>query len=117
MSPTDHGFRPGPVPTWVLTGGRTRPKATLRPETLLTTMAHRPVPDTTTVQKRELLGLCRQRLSLVEASAHLGWPMSVVRILASDLIDVGLLVMVGDETPDHNRLETLEKLLAGLRRL
>jgi hypothetical protein len=97
----------------VLTGGRTKPKSTLRPETLLSALVHRPVPDRTTSQKRELLGLCRRRLSLVETATHLRLPVSVVRVLASDLIDEGLLTF-GDAGPKR---ELMEKVLAGLRKL
>jgi hypothetical protein len=113
MSPIDDEYRPGPVPAYVLTGGRTRPKATLRPETLLTALLDKPVPSTTAMQKRDLLGLCRQQLSLAEAATHLELPMSVVRILASDLIDAGLLGL-RDSTPTR---DIMEKVLAGLRKL
>jgi len=113
MSPTDDGYRPGPVPPWVLTGGRTRPKATLRPETLLTALVYKPVPDRTTTQQRDLLGLCRGQLGLAELAAHLRLPMSVVRILASDLIDDGLLVI---RAPAPKR-ELMEQVLDGLRKL
>ena len=113
MFPTDDEYRPGQVPAYVLTGGRTRPKATLLPETLLSALVYRPVPDRTSTQERELLGLCRGQLGLAEAAAHLELPMSVVRILASDLIDAGLLV-IRDATPPR---DIMEKVLAGLRKL
>lgn len=113
MSHSDDGYWPGPVPAYVLTGGRTQPKATLLPETLLAASVHRPVPGRTTSQKRELLALCRGQLSLVEAATHLGLPVSVVRVLASDLIDEGFLIIRG-ASPKH---ELMEKVLAGLRKL
>jgi hypothetical protein len=113
MSPADHAYRPGPVPSYVLTGGRTSPKTMLQPETLLVTAAHRPAPDGTATQKRDLLWLCRKQLGLAELAAHLELPMSVVRILAADLIDDGLLVARASTPPR----ETLERVLAGLRKL
>ncbi|MEV7043942.1 DUF742 domain-containing protein [Amycolatopsis sp. NPDC051061] len=113
MSHSDDEYWPGPVPAYVLTGGRTHPKARLRPETLLSALLHRPVPDRTNPQKRDLLGLCRGQLSLVETATHLGLPVSVVRVLASDLIDEGLL-SIRDAGPKR---ELMEMVLAGLRKL
>ena len=114
MSRTDPGHMPRPVPPYVVTGGRTHPsRPTLRLETLLTTLLDRSVPDNTTAEKRALLKLCRQQLGLAEAAAHLELPMSVVRVLASDLIDDGLLG-VRDANP---KLDLMERILAGLQKL
>jgi hypothetical protein len=117
MSPTDHGYRPGPVAAYVLTGGRTRPKATLPAETLIIALGDKPVPERTSMQHRELLRLCRGQLGLAEVAAHLKLPMSVVRILASDLIDVGLLVVRDTSRDTRPKLELMEQVLAGLRKL
>ncbi|WP_410570440.1 DUF742 domain-containing protein [Amycolatopsis sp. cmx-4-61] len=117
MSPTDDGYRPGPVKAYVLTGGRTRPKATLPAETLIIALGDKPMPARTSRQQRDLLRLCRGQLGLAEVAAHLKLPMSVVRILASDLIDAGLL---GVRVPSRNtrpELELMEQVLAGLRKL
>jgi hypothetical protein len=114
MPPADHHrYRPGPVPSYVLTSGRTHPKATLRPETLLRTLVYRPIPKRTTTQKRNVLRLCQGQLGMAELAAHLEMPMSVVRILASDLLDEGLLVIRGAEP----KRELMEQVLAGLRKL
>ncbi|MCR6488335.1 DUF742 domain-containing protein [Amycolatopsis sp. OK19-0408] len=117
MSPTDHGFRPGPVKTYVLTGGRTRPKATLPAETLIIALRNAPVSARTNRQQRDLLRLCRGQLGLAEVAAHLKLPMSVARILASDLIDAGLLGVRDPGQDTRPKLELMEQVLAGLRKL
>jgi hypothetical protein len=85
----------------------------LYPETLLATLLGERVPDSTTSEKRELLMRCRPQASLAEVAASLHLPLSVVRVIASDLIDEHLL-SAGTPNP---RLELMEAVLAGLQRL
>lgn len=114
MTPTEDD----PVPVYVLTGGRARPtRNTLRPETLLkATLAA--VPISATRHHRELLQVCAGVLSLAEAAAHLQQPVSVVAVMASDLIDSGHLA-VHATPPSHDipTREILERVLSGLRKL
>jgi hypothetical protein len=114
MSRSEPGDWPNPVPAYVLTGGRVVPSQPwLRPETLLTALLGVPVPDTTGAAHRRLLTLCHQQLSVAETAVGLGLPLSVVRVLASDLIDEGLLATRAAD-PHH---EMLERILAGLQQL
>lgn len=99
-----HGeYHDRPVRPYVVTGGRARPsRSTIRPETLLiATGAGKPLPVSASSEERALLRMCRRLLSLVEAAVHLQLPVSVVSVVASDLVDAGFLAMRAstDESP------------------
>ncbi len=84
-----------PVRPYVVTRGRVRPSRNLiRPETLLiVTDPGKTLPVSASSEERALLRMCRRLLSLVEAAVHLQLPVSVVSVVASDLIDAGFLAM------------------------
>jgi hypothetical protein len=122
-----------PVRLYVVTGGRARPsRNTIRPETLLIAAdTDRQLPVSASSEERELLRMCCRLLSLVEAAVHLELPVSVVSVVASDLIDTGFLAVRGssEESPSGDQAETgdfasarpdrelLREVLDGLRRL
>ena len=130
----DGEYRDRPVRPYVVTGGRVRPsRNTIRPETLLiTTDAVKSLPVSASSEERALLRMCRRLLSLVEAAVHLRLPVSVVSVVACDLIDAGFLAMrastdeflpggsrgrsgaPGSSRPD---LQLLQEVLAGLQKL
>ncbi len=117
---TGDEYRDRPVRPYVITGGRARPsRNTIRPETLLVvTDEDKPPPARATREERALLRMCERLLSLAEASAHLDLPVSVVSVLASDLVDGGYLTSrsgVPRATPPDRQL--LQEVLDGLRRL
>jgi hypothetical protein len=60
---------------------------------LIATDLARPLPVSASSEERALLRMCRRLLSLVEAAVHLQLPVSVVTVVASDLIDEGFLAM------------------------
>lgn len=109
----------GPVRPYVLTGGRARPRRRLSVETLLETVdaGGAGLPVTAGRHEQMLWRLCRHRLSVAETAAHLDLPVSVVTILACDLIEAGHLTTRSQapqvELPD---LDTLQEVLDGLRR-
>ncbi len=123
-----------PVRPYVVTGGRARPsRNTLRPETLLVvTGAGKPLPVSASSEERALMRMCRRLLSLIEAAVHLQLPVSVVSVVASDLVDAGFLAMrvsteelppsavgarpggSGSARPD---LQLLQEVLNGLQKL
>lgn len=117
----DHSdeYQDRPVRPYVITGGRAYPsRNTLRPETLLVANPEAQLPVSMTREKRSLVELCRGVLSVAEAAVHLGLPVSMVVVLASDLIDTGHLVV--RSTPQRlvmPEIELLEKVLNGLRKL
>lgn len=89
----------------------------MRPETLVTaTSPGAPLPVSASRTERALLGMCRQLLSLAEAAAHLDLPVSVVLVVASDLIDSGQL-SVRTSAGEPTAPGVLEELLRGLRKL
>jgi hypothetical protein len=112
-------YRDRPVRPYVLTGGRTAPtRNTVRPETLVvaTKSPDKPLPVSATRTERALLGMCRRLLSLAEAAVHLELSVSVVMVVASDLIDSGHL-SVRTSPSDMVNHDLLEELLNGLRKL
>lgn len=112
-------YRDRPVRPYVVTGGRALPtRNTVRPETLvIAASADAPLPVTASRTERALLGMCHQLLSLAEAAVHLELPVSVVQVVASDLIDSGHLTARTPANRAPDNLELLEELLHGLRNL
>lgn len=122
-----------PVRPYVVTGGRARPsRNTIRPETLLIAIdAGSLLSVSASSEERALLRMCRRLLSMVEASVHLQLPVSVVSVVASDLIDAGFLAMRassdglppdiahawhGGSRPSRPDRQLLQEVLDGLRR-
>jgi hypothetical protein len=130
----DGEYRDRPVRPYVVTGGRARPsRNTLRPETLLVaTDVGKPLPVSASSEERALLRMCRRLLSLVEAAVHLQLPVSVVSVVACDLVDGGFLAMrastdeflprgargrSGDSGTNRPDLQLLQEVLIGLQKL
>jgi hypothetical protein len=110
---TDHPVRP-----YVMTSGRAYPsRNTIRPETLLVVDPDLRPPVTAGRQQRALLDMCRGMLSLAEAAAHLRLPVSLVVVIASDLVDSGHLSVRSAPRHTPPSAELLEKVLDGLRKL
>jgi hypothetical protein len=100
---------------------------------LIATDAGRPLPVSASSEERALLRMCRRLLSLVEAAVHLQLPVSVVTVVASDLIDEGFLAMrvssdeflpgraggtrAGAHSPARPDVQLLQEVLIGLRNL
>jgi len=113
MDYNDHPVRP-----YVLTAGRAHPsRNTIRPETLLVVDPDAPRPVAPTSQQKSLLEMCGGMLSLAEAAAHLRLPVSLVVVLASDLVDTGHLQLRAAPRHTQPSTELLEKVLDGLRKL
>ncbi|EHR51861.1 Protein of unknown function (DUF742) [Saccharomonospora marina XMU15] len=112
-------YRDRPVRPYVITSGRAHPsRNTIRPETLLIANPEAKLPIMASREQRAILDVCRGMLSLAEVAAHLDLPVSVVVVLASDLVDTGHLVL--RSAPQRHVLpdrEILEKVLNGLRKL
>lgn len=131
---SDQGdYHDRPVRPYVVTGGRVRPsRNTIRPETLLVAAeSGKPLPVSASSEERALLRMCHRLLSLVEAAVHLELPVSVVSVVASDLVDAGFLAArpTSDEPPSgvgpvlgysvsaRPDRELLQEVLDGLRKL
>jgi hypothetical protein len=111
---------PRAVRPYVITRGRSRPsRNTIGVETLLVASAPtRSLPVSATREEAALVRMCERLLSLVEAAAHLGLPVSLVKVLASDLVDSGhLSARSGIPKADLPDSQLLQEVLDGLRRL
>ncbi|GIG85297.1 DUF742 domain-containing protein [Plantactinospora endophytica] len=123
MTPPDDrsgGYRDSALRPYVLTKGRARPsRNTISVDTLLiATDPPPPLPVSAGRQERALLAMCRGLLSLVEVAARLELPVSVVRVLASDLVDSGhLTARAGSPRSAQLPRDLLQEVLNGLRAL
>ena len=112
------------VRPYVRTGGRSRPSHDLRLETLLSAApAGRPplvqgarrTPDLESIRD-----LCAAGpLSVAEISAHLSLALGVARVLISDAINAGMLLVhdSGHVADDGPSVELMTRVHRGLRRL
>lgn len=113
----DDDYVDHPIRSYVRTGGRARPTHRLTPATLLIGHAS---PSATSVgrQEREVLSQCLGVISMAEMAVHLGQPVSVLAVIASDMIDAGLIgVRPDSDTAAGPSRETLQKVLHALNHL
>jgi hypothetical protein len=103
-----------------MTGGRTRTAPDdLELETLVSTTALGATsPKVGGVERRAIVSLCRDLLSIAEVSARLDLPLGVARVLIGDMAEEGFVILhrpttVGDR-PD---LALLQRVLYGLHQL
>ena len=108
------------VRPYYMTGGRTRPAHDdLELETLVSTTALGATsPKVGGVERRAIVSLCRDLLSIAEVSARLDLPLGVARVLIGDMAEEGFVILhrpttVGDR-PD---LALLQRVLYGLHQL
>lgn len=121
MSGMGRSFRDeGPDRLYTLTGGRSRPS---RDDFDLVTLVVGECEPARGMQSEHaaILRLCRLPVAVVEIAAELRLPVSIAKILLSDLLDAGRITVRHPRTaasssrlPDH---ATLEKVLVGLRQL
>lgn len=104
------------VRNYTVTNGRTRPHHVLGLETVLETGPGRPGPGQAE-ECRQILALCRaRRRSVAELAGRLCRPVTVVKILISDLLNTDALVLpVTDSyTASGEDPRPTEQLLAAL---
>jgi hypothetical protein len=108
------------VRPYYMTGGRTRPaNDDLELETLVSTTAlGETSPKLGGVERRAIVVLCRDLLSIAEVSARLDLPLGVARVLIGDMAHEGFVILhrptiIGDR-PD---LALLQRVLYGLHQL
>jgi hypothetical protein len=102
------------VRPYAITGGRTRPQHSMRLVTLLEVAGDAQVQGLGPESSRAI-ELCRERpCPVAEIAARLGLPVQAAKIIISDLIDHGALIMAlpGPGASDH--LQLLEALRSGL---
>ncbi|MFF3955429.1 DUF742 domain-containing protein [Streptomyces sp. NPDC001890] len=116
--------RPGrdddPDRLYTLTGGRSRSDSDAFDLVTLVVSECEPAPGMQS-EHVTILRMCRLPTAVVEIAAGLGLPVSIVRIMLSDLLDTGRIsarhprtARVADRLPDP---DILEQVLVGLRNL
>lgn len=111
------------VRLYTLTGGRTRPRHLLQMDSVLAAGPGKAAGGTGP-EAAQVLALCqRRRRSIAELSGRIGQPVTVVKVLVSDLIDTRALVLpvttpfVDSPSGPRPSRELLEAVSAGLRNL
>ncbi|MFC7331297.1 DUF742 domain-containing protein [Marinactinospora rubrisoli] len=102
-----------------MTGGRTRPVQSQLDMITVVVAARRP-PETTGLEPEhlEILDLCTSPVSVAEVSARLDIPLTVVKVLVSDLIARGaMLARAPLPTAQLPEKHVLQAVLDGIRRL
>lgn len=112
------------VRTYLVTGGRTRPRHLLSLDTVLEPDLGRPGPGLP-AECEQILALCgRRRRSVTELAGTLGRPVTAVKILVSDLLDASALrvsvttaytTSSGSSAGPRPTRQLLEALSAGLK--
>jgi len=104
------------VRPFIMTGGRTRPeRQDLRLETLLHSAPHVDVMTLPTEQAA-IVRACREPQSVAEVGAKLGLVVTVVSIVAADLVEAGLLD-VHQTDPVEIELDMLLRMIERVRAL
>ncbi|GAA0358505.1 DUF742 domain-containing protein [Actinoallomurus spadix] len=100
----------------VVTGGRARPTRNIF-DLVTLVMAARSDVSGLSPEKRRVLELCRGgALSVAEVAGHLSLPISVTKVLLSDLVDSGHIVTrVGGMDDGETSTRLLQEVLDGLR--
>lgn len=104
------------VRPYAITGGRTpSTSAQLDVSTQVMSLQGQQEPAGLGPEHVAVVRLCRQPQSIAEVANHLQVPLGVVRVLCSDLIDLGLVLT---RSPTHHPVQpdydTLEAVLHGL---
>jgi Protein of unknown function (DUF742) len=107
------------VPSYVLTGGRTRTVGHELPLEALVSTTGTGLSGVLDLQfeERAIVLLCRRPVSIAEVAARLALPLGVARVLVSDLSTGGCLAVHLPHDGERPDRELLERLLDGLRAL
>jgi len=109
------------VRPYAVTRGRTQPARDIAIEAILvTTVRGRQEGSYAGRDKHVIAMMCDEApQSLAEVSARMRMPLGVTRVLVSDMAVDGLLSLHEplEEDSDDDRLDMLERVLGGLRRL
>lgn len=106
------------VPVYALTGGRTRSTGRDMPvESIVTVADAAGRPGELQPEYRTAIELAARPISIAEIGAALHVPVGVARVLVSDLVGAGYLVvhLPPSVTGDGPAPDVLERLLEGLR--
>jgi hypothetical protein len=109
------------VRPYAVTRGRTEPQRDIALEAVLVTTPNgRQEARFSGHDKQRIAGMCDERaLSLAEIAAYARLPLGVARVLVADMVSDGLLALHEPAAAEgyHDRMQLLERVLSGLRRL
>jgi predicted transcriptional regulator len=110
--------RENPDRLYIVTGGRSRADEDALDLVTLIVSECEPAPGMQS-EHVKILQMCRHPMAVVEISADLGLPVTVVKILLRDLLDAGSITLrhvssAPTRTQPVDR-ETLEQVLIGLQ--
>lgn len=110
--------REGPDRLYTVTGGRTRARGAAFDTVSLIVAASEPAPGMQSEHVR-ILRMTRRPMAVAELSARLRLPVSVVKILLSDLLDAGRITVHHPSAAHAGRPDpdTLKQVLVALRDL
>jgi hypothetical protein len=117
-----HDPRGALVRPYAVTRGRTEPQRVIALEAILLCTARGAQEARFAGRDKQVIAsLCDGRaLSLAEIAAHTRLPLGVARVLVADMVADGLLALHEALRPDADRagrMDVLERVLSGLRRL
>lgn len=106
---------------YAVTRGRTEPSRDIAIEAVLVTSARgRQEAAFAGRDKQAIASLCDGRaMSLAEIAAHMRVPLGVARVLVADMVAESLLTLHDSTVHEgyEDRMELLERVLSGLRKL
>jgi Protein of unknown function (DUF742) len=108
------------VRPYAVTRGRTEPQRDIAIEAVLVTTARGKQESRFAGRDKQVIAsLCEGRAqSLAEIAAYTRLPLGVSRVLVADMVTDGLLALHDQEVArGDERMELLERVLSGLRRL
>jgi Protein of unknown function (DUF742) len=105
------GLRP-----FLLTAGRVTADVSIAIETqVISTELGRASVGTLAFERRDIVAICAQPLALAEIAAQLGLHLGVVRVLVGDLSAEGYLAVYLPNTDATRDVDTLLRVIRGLR--
>ena len=115
VAATSNTFRAAP---YALTRGRTQPSSNLDMMSLVRATG-RARGDEMGYSHAQALLLCQKPVSVAEIAAEIGQPITVAKVILSDLIEFGAVIASAPPMPDTftNDPNILEAVLDGLRNL
>ncbi|MFN0029823.1 MAG: DUF742 domain-containing protein [Acidimicrobiales bacterium] len=103
------------VRPFMVTGGRTETNLALEAMVVDVQQGKASIPQGTEYQL--LYELCANPQAVAELSARASMPLGVVRILLSDLISGGALVLAEAGTPGMDDLDFIDRIIGAIERL
>jgi Protein of unknown function (DUF742) len=107
------------VRPYAVTRGRTVPSRNIAIEAILLTTARGQQESRYAGRDKQVIAsLCGQPQSLAEIAAYTRLPLGVSRVLVADMVTEGLLALHEPlDARADDRMDVLERVLSGLRRL